>query len=67
MRVVEVGNLPEKEVTCNKCNSVLAYTEVDVKHECEEVLGNFHSHSDVICPVCGNRITLTVDGLPVEE
>lgn len=62
MRVVEMGNLPEKEAVCVKCNSVLAYTEADVIHECEEVLGSFHSHSDIKCPVCGHIIVLKLDG-----
>lgn len=67
MRVVEMGKLPEKEVVCNKCNAVLAYTEADVKHECTEVLGNFHTHSGIVCPVCGYVITLAVDGTPFDN
>lgn len=67
MRVVEMGKLPEKEAVCNRCNTVLAYTEADVKHECEEVFGNFHSHSDIVCPVCGYVITLVVDGTPLDN
>ena len=65
MRVVEMGKLPEKEVVCKKCNSTLAYTEADIKHECEELFGEMHSHSNVTCPVCGYHITLMVDGDPV--
>lgn len=62
MRVVEMGKLPEQEVVCDKCASTLAYTQADVKTEIEEFFGELHSHSDVYCPVCGHRITLTVDG-----
>lgn len=65
MRVVEIGKLPEKEAVCDKCSSVLAYTEADITYDSEEVFGQFHSHSDITCPICGNIITLTIDGAPV--
>lgn len=65
MRVVEIGKLPEKEAVCQKCNSVLAYTEADVKHNCEELFGELHSRSDISCPICGQRIILSIDGTPV--
>lgn len=67
MRVVEMGKLPEKEAVCVKCNSVLAYTEADVISETEEVFGQFHSHTDIICPVCGYVIILTLDGAPLNS
>lgn len=67
MRVVEMGKLPEQEVVCEECNSTLAYTKADVTVDTEEFFGEIHSHSDIICPVCGYRITLTVDGEKVKE
>jgi len=65
MRIVEMGSLPEKEVVCKKCESILAYTEADIKHDSEELFGDFHTNSSVKCPVCGSKILLIVDGEPV--
>ena len=67
MRVIEMGKLPEKEVVCKKCNSTLAYTEADIKTETDELFGELHSHSDVICPVCGYSITIMIDGTYLKE
>lgn len=67
MRVIEIGNLPEKEVVCKKCNSTLAYTNADVKTEVDELFGELHSHSDVICPICGYPVTVMIDGTYTQE
>lgn len=67
MRVVEMGKLPEKEVVCKKCDSTLAYTDADVKTDIDEIFGEMHTHSDVTCPVCGQRITIMIDGTYVKE
>lgn len=62
MRVIEMGNLPEKEVICEYCKSSLAYTKADVVDGSEELFGEFHSYRKIKCPVCGNSITLEIDG-----
>ena len=52
MRVIEMGNLPEKEVVCEYCKSLLAYTKADVVDGSEELFGVLHSYQKIKCPVC---------------
>ena len=47
MRVVEMGKIPEKEITCNNCNSILAYIDADVHCEVDELFGEFHNIQEV--------------------
>lgn len=62
MRVVEMGKIPEKETKCKHCNSVLAYTSSDVELYGDEYGGDTHFSTSIVCPVCKNRIILTIDG-----
>ena len=62
MRVVEMGKSPEKEITCKVCNSILAYTKADVTFYMEEMFGEIHTSESIKCPVCGNKIILSIDG-----
>lgn len=66
MRVIEIGKLAEKEISCDKCNSILAYTDADIQYEAEEFFGQWHDNTKIKCPICGNTIVLTVDGQPFE-
>ena len=34
MRVVEMGNVPEREIECEGCKTILAYTDADI-HDAE--------------------------------
>lgn len=62
MRVVEIGKVPEKEAKCKHCDSVLAYTQSDVEIHGDEYAGDTHFSTSIVCPVCKNRIILTIDG-----
>lgn len=62
MRVVEMGLIPEKETKCKHCNSVLAYTTSDVELHGYEYDGDIHFATSIVCPVCKNRLILTIDG-----
>ena len=46
MRVVEIGNLAEKEIECSECKTILAYTPADVNYEYVE------------CPMCGEKLVI---------
>lgn len=67
MRVVEIGNLPEKEIVCEECHSTLAYTKPDIVSQVDEYMGELHDHTYVSCPVCGNKIILTIDCVSIKE
>ena len=47
MRVVEIGNLPEKEIVCEECHSTLAYTKPDIVSQVDEYMGELHDHTYV--------------------
>ena len=57
MRVISNG-LQEKEVTCNYCKSVLAYTKVDMSSDYGEYVGELYCIEWVVCPVCKRRVFL---------
>ena len=61
MRVVEMGKIPEKEITCNNCNSILAYIDADVHCEVDELFGEFHSIQEIQCPVCKTNIIISIN------
>lgn len=51
MRVVEIGNLAEKEIECGECRTILAYTPADTK--------TYKVGYDYIeCPMCGEKIVI---------
>ena len=52
MRVVEMGNLAEREIECEGCKTILAYTSVDV-HEAEHKMYQY-----VECPMCGEKLVI---------
>jgi DNA-directed RNA polymerase subunit RPC12/RpoP len=51
MRVVEIGNLAEKEIECGECRTILAYTPADTKTS--DV-----GYDYVECPMCGEKIVI---------
>lgn len=52
MRVVEMGNLAEREIECEGCKTILAYTDADV-HEAEHKMYQY-----VECPMCGEKLVI---------
>lgn len=62
MRVI-LRNLPEKEITCSSCQSILAYTKKDIHYKDEEYFGDWHYHTYIKCPVCNGKIILEADGV----
>lgn len=53
MRVVEMGNMAEKEIECGDCKTILAYTTADVKTAEAPLYYNY-----VECPMCGEKIVI---------
>lgn len=53
MRVVEMGNMAEKEIECGDCKTILAYTTADVKIAEAPLCYNY-----VECPMCGEKIVI---------
>lgn len=53
MRVVEMGNMAEKEIECGDCKTILAYTTADVKAAEAPLCYNY-----VECPMCGEKIVI---------
>lgn len=51
MRVVEIGNLTEREIECGDCKTILAYTSADVKV-------SEAGYEYVECPMCGEKIVV---------
>jgi DNA-directed RNA polymerase subunit RPC12/RpoP len=51
MRVVEIGNLAEREIECSDCKTILAYTPADVK--VSDV-----GYEYVECPMCGEKLVV---------
>lgn len=62
MRVIKRVELPETEVTCDKCKSILGYNANDIRNDIFDCLGELHDSSYVICPICKNHITIAIDG-----
>lgn len=67
MRIVKSNlskeELPEKELTCIFCKSVVAYTERDIHKRVTTMRTGTESSTDyinkyIICPVCNNTILL---------
>ena len=57
MRIIK-NALAETEILCPDCNSTLAYTQKDIKHEDTEVFGKWILSDYIICPVCKENIIL---------
>ena len=53
MRVVEIGNLAEKEIECSECKTILAYTPADVRASNPPM-----SYEYVECPMCGEKLVI---------
>jgi ribosomal protein S27E len=52
MRVVEMGNVPEREIECEGCKTILAYTDADI-HDAEHQMYQY-----VECPMCGEKLVI---------
>lgn len=53
MRVVEIGNLAEREIECGDCKTILAYTSADVRVSDPPL-----NYEYVECPMCGEKIVI---------
>lgn len=53
MRVVEIGNLVEREIECSECKTILAYTPADVRTSEPHM-----AYEYVECPMCGEKIVI---------
>lgn len=53
MRVVEMGNMAEKEIECGDCKTILAYTAADIKTAESPMVYEY-----VECPMCGEKIVI---------
>jgi RNase P subunit RPR2 len=53
MRVVEIGNLAEREIECGECKTILAYTPADVRMSEPHMVYEY-----VECPMCGEKIVI---------
>lgn len=53
MRVIEIGNMAEKEIECKECKTILAYTPADVRASEPHMAYEF-----VECPMCGEKIVI---------
>lgn len=62
MRIIERKELPEKEVRCPSCESLLAYNKNDISESTEELFGDWHNSKSIRCPVCKTHITVEIDG-----
>ena len=51
MRVVEIGNLAEREIECGNCKTILAYTPADVRV-------SDTGYEYVECPMCGEKLVI---------
>ena len=51
MRVVEMGNLTEREIECIDCKTILAYTAADIK--VSDV-----GYEYVECPMCSEKLVV---------
>ena len=51
MRVVEMGNLTERDIECGECQKSLAYTPADVN--VSDV-----GYEYVECPMCGEKLVV---------
>lgn len=58
MRVIERKELPEIEIHCDSCDSLLAYTKKDIKTI--SLLRNLGltTCDAVTCPVCGKYVLI---------
>ena len=54
MRVVEMGNLTEREIECIDCKTILAYTPADVRASDPPM-----NYEYVECPMCGEKLVIT--------
>lgn len=57
MRIIEKVELPETEIRCDTCHSLLAYNQKDIKNISYSALVNVKV---VKCPVCGEYITIDI-------
>jgi ribosomal protein S27E len=52
MRVVEMGKIPEREIECEGCKTILAYTDADI-HDADHQMYQY-----VECPICGEKLVI---------
>lgn len=60
MRVIKRVELPETEITCEHCKSILAYNSKDIRNDMFDCMGELHDSQYIICPVCKYHIILSI-------
>lgn len=61
MKVLKVGKIPAKQITCPKCESELEYTQEDITQQkyCYQggKCGKHEGYKELItCPICSEQI-----------
>lgn len=52
MRVIEIGNMAEREIECSECRTILAYTDADIQET------EHKTYQYVECPMCGEKLVI---------
>lgn len=58
MRIIELVELPETEIRCNTCHSLLAYNQRDIKNISKLRDSDLVNAEAIKCPVCGDYIII---------
>jgi ribosomal protein S27E len=56
----EKVELPETEIRCDTCHSLLAYNQKDIKNISKMCYSDLVNVKVVKCPVCGEYITIDI-------
>lgn len=61
MKIIERVELPEIEIRCNNCYSLLAYNQRDIKNISKMCCSSLVDVKVIKCPVCGDYITIDIN------
>lgn len=55
-------NRKKYQMICPECKSIIGFTDNDKEYYYDEVFGYQYASTDIQCPACKSKITLSIDG-----
>ena len=61
MTIIRYGEPDNYRIECSECKSILGFNSKDIDYDIDESFGEFHFINRLKCPVCKNKILLSID------
>ena len=61
MTIIRQGEPDNYRIECSECKSLLGFNSKDIDYDVNEYFGEFHYINRLKCPVCKNKILLSIN------